>query len=211
MPCSIVCLVILTNQLSRKHYGGLKVAPESQASSRSLPSAGPNLRSVSTPKIFICYMMHESTLSWHTTLHDPWPHLHRCNMTLAATIHFGLWSRFNEFLWCCACMSLALALSLVLLATSESWKYITWLSKANVFSHRTTRLWSQSSAIWRNPCSGSHILSLFVCFLNFKRQFQLDCDRFPTVHPGNQECRWTFESLSFINLDHMRRFGIVTI
>lgn len=30
---------------------------------------------------------------------------------LAATIHFGLWSRFNEFLLCCMCMSLALALS----------------------------------------------------------------------------------------------------
>lgn len=120
---------------------------------------------VSTPKIFICYMMHESTLSWHTTLHDPWPHLHRCNTTPAATIHFGLWSRFNEFLLCCVCMSLGLALSLVLLATSESWKSITWLSKADTFSHCKTRLWFQSSEICRNRYSGSHILSLFVCFL----------------------------------------------
>lgn len=112
-------------------------------------------------------MMHESTLSWHTTLHDPWPHLHRCNMTLAATIHFGLWSRFNEFLLCCVCMSPGLALSLVLLATTESWKYITWLSKTNMFSHCKTRLCFQSSEIWRNRYSGSHILSLFVCFLTF--------------------------------------------
>lgn len=41
----------------------------------------PPRRSGSTPKIFICYMMHENTLSCFRTVRNLWPSHHRCNVT----------------------------------------------------------------------------------------------------------------------------------
>lgn len=73
-------LVLLCHNITLVE-GNQTVAPEILPHCRCLLNGGHNHRSVPTPKIFICYMMHESALSSHTTLHDPRPHLHRCNMT----------------------------------------------------------------------------------------------------------------------------------
>lgn len=98
----------------------------------------PNIHSLSTPKIFICYMMHESTLSSHTTLHDPWPYLHRCNMTQMPPSIFACGvDSMNFYYAACVCHLVWLFL-LILLNTSESWKYFTWRSKMN--SHCKTDL-----------------------------------------------------------------------
>lgn len=122
-------------------YGYKRVqmaSPREWASRGCLQRDGPNLHSYSAPKIFICYMMHESTLSSHTTLLDPWPFQHRCNMTWAATIHFGLSCRFNEFLLCCLCMSLALFL--IPIAATVALKYITEIKTCSVQCEKNTFL-----------------------------------------------------------------------
>lgn len=45
------------------------------------PVPPPARRAGSTPKIFICYMMHENTLSCFRTVRNLWPSQHRCNVT----------------------------------------------------------------------------------------------------------------------------------
>lgn len=67
------------------------------------------LLSASVSKIFICYMMHESVVFSYNFM---WPLTSSARMQydLAATIHFGLQSGFNEFLLWSLCMSLSLAL-----------------------------------------------------------------------------------------------------
>lgn len=67
--------------------------------------------SLSTPKNL--YLLHDAWKHTVFSYNFTWPLTPSAQMQydLAATIHFGLWSRFNEFLLCCMCMSLGLALS----------------------------------------------------------------------------------------------------
>lgn len=59
------------------------------------------------------YLLHDAWKHTVFSYNFSWPLTPSAQMQydLAATIHFGLWSRFNEFLLCSMCMSLALALS----------------------------------------------------------------------------------------------------
>lgn len=119
----------------------------------------------------------------------------------------------NFYYAACVCHSVWLFL-LILLTTSESWKCITWRSKMNMFSHCKTDLKSLNFVFRNLKKSAQQIAHIeFVClfFLTLDDNSNwIVTGRFPTILPGKHECRWTFELLSFINLDHMRRFGIVT-
>lgn len=90
------------------------VAPEKQTPCCCRLQRGPSL-------LFVSFSYSPKNLY---LLHDAWKHtVFSYNFTrpltpsaqmqydLAATIHFGLWSGFNEFLLCCMCMLLGLALS----------------------------------------------------------------------------------------------------
>lgn len=59
------------------------------------------------------YLLHDAWKHTVFSYNFTWPLTPSAQMQydLAAIIHFGLWSRFNEFLLCCMCMSLGLALS----------------------------------------------------------------------------------------------------
>lgn len=87
--------------------------------------AHPPLYLPSAPEIFICYMMHESILSSHTTLCDPRPHLHRCNMTyLPPSILAREVDSMNFYYGPCGCHLVWLFL-LMLIVTNVPWKCIT--------------------------------------------------------------------------------------
>ena len=148
------------------------VAPETQAPRCCLLWAGPNLHSLSAPKIFICYMMHESTLSSHTTLHDPWPHLHRCNMTqLPPSILACGVDSMNFYYAACVCHPVWLFL-LILIATSVSGKYITLRSKMEMLNRCKTNIqfyiMSEFGILksWEIcTVNSTYWVCLFVCFV----------------------------------------------
>lgn len=98
-----------------------------------LLNSGHKHHSASTPKIFICYMMHESTFSSHTTSRDPWPHLHRRNMTpLPPSILACGGDSMNFYYAACVCHSVCLFL-LIFFTISETWKCISRCQRAPIF------------------------------------------------------------------------------
>lgn len=190
------------------------VAPEIQAPCCCLQSAGPNLHSPSTPKNL--YLLHDAWKHTVFSYNFTWPLTPSAQMQydLAATIHFGLWSRFNEFLLCCMCMSLGLALSVD--PSHHQWVlkiHHLAIQNEHVQPLQDRSLVSQSLNLVEEICTANstYWVCLFVFFLTLDDNSNwIVTGRFPTILPGKHECRWTFELLSFINLDHMRRFGIVT-
>lgn len=140
---------------------------------------------------------------------------------LAATIHFGPCSRFNEFLLSCMCVSLGLALSfdphhhqciskrhrLALQNEDVEPLQERYLALYYVFDFFLSK---KSEEIC--PVNGTYWVCLFVCFfftLNDNSN-RIVTGRFPTILPGKLECSWIFEFLSFIKFGHLSwQFGIV--
>lgn len=90
---------------------GRFVAPETRGPCCCcLQWAGPQPPLPLSPKNL--YLLHDAWKHTVFSYNFTWPLTPSAQMQydLAATIHFGLWSRFNEFLLCCMCMSLGLAL-----------------------------------------------------------------------------------------------------
>ena len=142
---------------------------------------------------------------------------------LAATIHFGPWSRFNEFLLSCMCVSLGLALSfdphhhqciskrhrLALQNEDVEPLQERYLALYYVFDFFFFSQKSEEIC----PVNGTYWVCLFVCFfftLNGNSN-RIVTGRFPTILPGKLECSWIFEFLSFIKFGHLSsQFGFVT-
>lgn len=111
----------------------------------------------------------------------------------AATIHFSLWRRFNEFLLRCVCMSLCLPPSFwssspsvrlgnASAAAGEPLCFLIFL----IFFF-TSRLWIR---LWKKPNKSASLIctywGVFIYFFWFKPPFQLECDRRFSSHPAWQ-------------------------
>lgn len=137
-------------------------------------------------------MMHESTLSSHTTLHDLWPYLHRCNMTLLPpSILASGGDSMNFYYAVCVCCSVWLFL-LIFSTISETWKCISHCQKIRCF---LLPIFEFSVLKSERICIANlHILRVCFCvgfiFLSLNHNFQLECDGQFSSHAAWQTGAW---------------------
>lgn len=184
--------------------GEQMVSEDSRAPCCCFPSAGPSLHSLSLslslgPKNL--YLLHDAWKHTVFSYNFTWPLTPSAQMQYdrAATIHFGLWSRFNEFLLCCMCMSLGLALSFDphrhqyvleihhLALQNEDVQPLQRKKKKektvlhSVFGFGILEIWSKICTVgttyWVYCLFVFLRFFLFSLFLYLSWQFQQDCDR----------------------------------